>query len=102
MMMTSPQGLSTARNVTMSGFARAIRREAGEIVIDKTGLTGVYDIRLQYSTTELRTGRPFNDDSPLPTIFDALQQQLGLKLESTKAMVETMVIDHVDAMPTEN
>jgi uncharacterized protein (TIGR03435 family) len=61
-----------------------------------------YDIRMQYSPIDLRTGRPFNDDSPLPSIFDAVQEQLGLKLEPTKAMVEMMVIDHADATPTEN
>jgi uncharacterized protein (TIGR03435 family) len=50
----------------------------------------------------VRNGRPFDEDLPLPTIFDALQKQLGLKLEPTKATIEMMVIDHVDATPTEN
>jgi uncharacterized protein (TIGR03435 family) len=102
MMMTSPQGLSAARNLGMPDFASVLRRQAGEIVIDKTGLSGEYDFRLQYSTIDLRSGLPFNDDSPLPTIFDALQQQLGLKLDPTKTMVGMMVIDHVDATPTDN
>jgi uncharacterized protein (TIGR03435 family) len=57
---------------------------------------------MQYATIDLRNGRPFDEDSPMPTIFDALQKQLGLKLEPTKAMIEMMVIDHVDATPTEN
>jgi uncharacterized protein (TIGR03435 family) len=87
MMMISPQGLSTAKNYTISDFVHALRN---------------HDIRMQYATIDLRNGRPFDEDSPMPTIFDALQKQLGLKLEPTKAMIEMMVIDHVDATPTEN
>jgi uncharacterized protein (TIGR03435 family) len=99
----SPRGIVGGRNVDMASFAHAISRLFGDTpVIDKTGLTGAYDVRTQFSTGDLPNGRPSDDSSPFPTVFDALPQQLGLKLEPIKAMMEMMVIDHIDAMPTEN
>jgi uncharacterized protein (TIGR03435 family) len=100
-MGVATSGVLTARNLTLSDFARNLRSQAGEIVIDKTGLEGTYDIRMEYATIDIRNGRPF-DDSPRPTLEDALPKQLGLKLEATKSMIEMMVIEHVDATPTEN
>jgi uncharacterized protein (TIGR03435 family) len=62
-------------------------------VIDKTGLTGKYDIRLE-ATPEFRiNNNPQPDDL---RIFDAIQQQLGLKLEPLKANIEVFVVDHMD------
>jgi uncharacterized protein (TIGR03435 family) len=63
-------------------------------VIDRTGLTGPFDLDLEYN----RTG---SADSPKPSIFTALQEQLGLKLESAQGPVETLVIEHADH-PTPN
>jgi len=63
-------------------------------VIDKTGLTGKYDIRLE-ATPEFR----INPNNPQPSdlrVFDAIQQQLGLKLEARKESLEVMVVDHVE------
>lgn len=62
-------------------------------VIDKTGLTGKYDIRLE-ATPEFRiNNNPQPDDL---RIFDAIQQQLGLKLEPQKAAIEVLVVDHME------
>ena len=66
-------------------------------VIDKTGLTGSYDIKLSFA--------PLNDPnatSSNPDIFTAIQEQLGLKLVPTKVPVDYLVIDHIDRVPTEN
>ncbi len=71
----------------------------GRPVIDKTGLTGNYDFTLSF-LTELPPG--INQDNlppgllDRPTIFDALKQQLGLKLEPQRGPVEYYVIDHVE------
>lgn len=62
-------------------------------VLDRTGLTGQYDIRLE-ATPEFRMG-----NNPAPgdiSVFDALQDQLGLKLQSQKAPVEVFVVDHAE------
>ncbi len=88
----------------------------GRVVIDRTGLTGKYDFTLQW-TPELSVGRGFNgqrpnnpggvaqdassQDSSGPSIFTALQEQLGLGLETAKGPVDVIVIDHVE-MPSEN
>jgi uncharacterized protein (TIGR03435 family) len=74
-------------------------------VIDRTGLDGRFEIMLQW--TPDRTPLPLNGDAPpaasadAPSIFAALQEQLGLKLESERGPVEVVVIDHVER-PTEN
>lgn len=64
-------------------------------VQDKTGLNGNYDFELRYAPLE-------DTDSALPSIFAALPEQLGLKLERQMVPIEMFVIDHVDRVPTEN
>jgi uncharacterized protein (TIGR03435 family) len=73
-------------------------------VIDKTGIEGRYDLELTWST-ENNSAAMVNGSNegspPCPSIFTALQEQLGLKLESAKGPVETFVIDHIE-QPSEN
>ena len=84
-----------ARNVPVSFIASALGRPLGQPVEDKTGLTGNYDFHIRFA--------PFDKpDSSLPSIFTALEQ-LGLKLQKQKNVPEeTLVIDHVDRIPTAN
>jgi uncharacterized protein (TIGR03435 family) len=74
-----------------------LRSSAGRQVLDKTGLTGKYDFTLEFSIQGLTT-----DDDPVPSLFDALQQQLGLKLEDRKAPYDVVVVDYAERVPTEN
>lgn len=67
-------------------------------VIDKTGLTGTYDLTLE-ATPEFRITR--NPQLGDLSVFDAVQEQLGLKLESQKANIEVLVVDHMER-PSEN
>jgi uncharacterized protein (TIGR03435 family) len=75
---------------------------ADRVVIDATGLKGSYDFELNWSpedgSTPLFNGVPQDTG---PSIFTAFQEQLGLKLESRKAPVEVLVIDHVEP-PSQN
>ncbi len=64
-------------------------------VVDKTGLTGAYDFRLDF--VQDRTA----DDSG-PDVFAAVENQLGLKFEKTKVDAQVLVVDHIDKTPTEN
>jgi uncharacterized protein (TIGR03435 family) len=64
-------------------------------VVDGTGLTGHYDIDLSYAPSD-------GIDSSLPDLFTAIQEQLGLKLESTKIPIDYLVIDSIDRVPTGN
>ena len=70
---------------------------AGAPILDRTALAGQYTFTLKFAPL-LETSV---QDESLPTIFAALQQQLGLKLESTKGPTEVIVVDHVER-PTEN
>src|SRR5207237_9788652 len=69
----------------------------GRPVIDQTNLKSLFDFRLQF-TREALSG---NTDVGGPSIFTAIQEQLGLKLESARGPVEVLVIDHVER-PSEN
>jgi uncharacterized protein (TIGR03435 family) len=79
-----------AQQMTMDVFARILTRPSGRTVLDKTGLTGKYEFTLQFAPDLTAT------DSNIPSLFAALQEQLGLKLMSGKGPVEIVVIDHVE------
>jgi len=70
-------------------------------VIDKTGLTGSYRIKLTFDVRASVLGLEASANADAPSLFTALQDQLGLKLESTKVMRDTVVVDHVER-PTED
>ena len=88
----------------MTALATALSRTyvslLGRNVIDATGLTGPYDVHLKWARDSLSAPAGPNatplSDATGPSIFTALQEQLGLKLESTKGPVEVLVIDHVE------
>jgi uncharacterized protein (TIGR03435 family) len=85
--------------VTMQRFAEFLTDEAGRPVVDKTNLTGAYDMTLDWAVDN---NANTNDASNGPSLFTALQEQLGLKLDSAKGPVETIVVDHAERTPTEN
>jgi uncharacterized protein (TIGR03435 family) len=70
----------------------------GRPVVDKTGLKGLFDIELQFTPDTLGPGP---SDACGPSLFTALEEQLGLKLESAEGNVEVVVIDSV-TKPSEN
>ena len=85
-------------NMTMREFCILLTYFLDRPVLDQTGLEGRYDFRLEYTFDDARTAT--DADAP-PTIFTAVQEQLGLKLESTKGPVEVLVVDSVQR-PTED
>jgi uncharacterized protein (TIGR03435 family) len=98
-------GQFTAKGMTMAEIAmastRELSQELGRVVIDKTGIDGRYNITLKWTPqTDGAEGTAPQPDAG-PSIFTAIQEQLGLKLESTKGPVQVLIIDHVE-MPTEN
>lgn len=82
----------------MSGLAQALVNAVGAPVIDQTGLKGQYDLKLDFAPFSVT---PAAEDDNLPSIFTALQEQLGLKLDPIKGPVEVLVIDHAE-MPSAN
>jgi uncharacterized protein (TIGR03435 family) len=96
-------GFITTRRTTLTQLSRTLGNIVRRTVVDKTGLTDSYDADVEYSP-EFRPvtppGFPAPPDVPSdgPSIFTALQEQLGLKLESARGPVEMIVIDSVDAL----
>jgi uncharacterized protein (TIGR03435 family) len=93
---TMGMGNMTAQGILMDTLADNLGNMTGHLVENKTGLTGVYDFTLEYSEYD-----PPKPDSAAPSIYTAIEEQLGLKLESAKGPVQVLVIDHVER-PSEN
>lgn len=117
MVMMMPGGLAGSA-MSMAMIINVLSGQLGRPVIDKTDLKGYYDVRLQFAPESAPGGGPFGFGGPGgpggpsapppgasdplgPSIFTAVQEQLGLRLESTKGPVEVIVIDSVQK-PTEN
>jgi uncharacterized protein (TIGR03435 family) len=94
------RGRITGQGVSMTELADQLSRMVDRPVINKTGLTGFFDLKLEYSPVESQSTAPA-PDLPAPDIFTAVQEQLGLKLEATKTQVDVLVIDHAEK-PSEN
>jgi bla regulator protein BlaR1 len=95
-------GSVTGQGVPIANLVGLLSRQLGRTVVDKTGLTGNYDFTLQWTADESpRTP----DGTPLPTtlssILTAVQEQLGLKLETQTGPVQILVIDHVEVPSAE-
>ena len=90
-----------ATNLQMRMLAVTLGRQVGRVVLDETGLKGTYDFELTWVPDRTATSPFAPSDAPAPssdgpTIFTALQEQLGLKLEPKKEPIEILVIDHVE------
>jgi len=95
-----------ARNATMSQFASMLQRAVlDRPVVDKTDLTARYDFDLEWTPDDSQFGGNLPPVPPenveKPDLFAALQQQLGLRLDSSRATLDAIVIDSVDR-PSEN
>ena len=105
------KGLGTlpAQNATMGDFAGVMQTAVlDRPVVDKTGLQGRWDFTLRWTPDEtqfaglgVRVPPPSNDADAPPGLFTAFQEQLGLKLESTRAPVDVLVVDRLEK-PSEN
>ena len=95
-------------NASLDAFASMLLSRMpeteGRVVVNKTGLTGNYNFTLKWAPlgdaqAPGAQGGPLqksSDDESKPGLFTALEEQLGLKLESQKGSVETLVVDHVE------
>jgi uncharacterized protein (TIGR03435 family) len=103
-------GRLSFRGTPMPQILQFLSPAVNRVVVDRTGLTGRFDLDLEWTPDQLRefkasadrppgslpqiNGVPFDPNGP--SIFTALQEQLGLKLESTKGPVDVLVIDHAE------
>jgi uncharacterized protein (TIGR03435 family) len=102
-----------ARMKTVAELCRVLEGFVDRPILDKTGLTGTYDFKLGFSRDSAggaaaslnpqdATSNPASSSDPGLSLFGAVQAQLGLKLESGKASIDHLIIDHIDKAPTGN
>ncbi len=100
-------GLLDGSGVTMDRFLSALSEATGRPVVDKTGLTGAFDIHLTYTPDQpIAAIQQQHPDAPSvdpggPSVLTAVQEQLGLRLDSAKGPVESLIVDRVEK-PSEN
>jgi len=113
--------------MNMASVVNMLAALLGRPVVDQTGLKGNYDFDLEYTPDESPRMSPGGAPTPVPsarggapgagetqvpsastpsndgvTLLDAVQSQLGLKLEAKKGPVDVVVVDHIEKAPTEN
>jgi uncharacterized protein (TIGR03435 family) len=89
-------GSLSAHNVPLAQFAELLSQQTGRLVTDATGLKGGFDFEIHWTPDAVQQG-----GADAPSLFTALQEQLGLKLEAARGPVDVLVVDHVEH-PTEN
>jgi uncharacterized protein (TIGR03435 family) len=100
-------GWIVAYGTATGALATMLAGELDRFVVDQTGLRGRYDFTLKWVPDDRASpamqgpNGPLPQDGPGPSIFTALQEQLGLRLRSTKGPVDTIVVHHVE-QPSEN
>ena len=88
-----PHAMMQMAHATMAELAVSLTDFAKRLVVDRTGIEGTYRVQVWYGN---------NPESDAPDLFTALQEQVGLKLESGRGPVETLVVDRADKVPVEN
>jgi uncharacterized protein (TIGR03435 family) len=114
-MEMGPKGRKMTGKVSIARMADVLANLMDRPVIDMTGLSGTFDIELNWAPDASEPNRFMKELGPgpnpepahaessdNPSIFVALQEQLGLRLEAKKSPVEILVIDHIEKVPTEN
>jgi len=95
-------GMHVNARISMLAFAEYLSIQSGRPVLDDTGLTGAFEIKVEWAPDPIpQQGTPAPELAEGPSIFTALREQLGLKLEATRGPVEMLVIDSVE-QPSEN
>jgi len=92
-----------AQGISADDLAQLLSRQLGTPVVNKTGLQGRYAFNLNWSDGNRSSpeSEASSASASAPSIFTAVQEQLGLKLEAQKAQMQVLVIDHVEK-PAEN
>ena len=119
-MMMSPDGLRLAGSMTMAQLANTLTRRMGRPVVDQTELSKTYDVDITWMPDDRdgasmkMAGRrvealavPAGDgpraaSEPAPTLAQALDEKLGLKLEARKSSADMFILDHAEKSPVEN
>lgn len=96
------RGHVTGNQVSMLLLAGLISRMEQVIVVDRTGLTGEFQVKLQWTPGSGGVTAAPEDTATGASLFGAIQEQLGLRLESRKGPLDVLVVDHAEKIPAEN
>jgi uncharacterized protein (TIGR03435 family) len=88
-------GYLNGHGITLPAIAQELSRDAGRVIVDKTGIPGRFDVDLRWQPDDAPPMRLNGVELSLPPLFTALQEQLGLHLDARKGPVEVLVIDDV-------
>jgi uncharacterized protein (TIGR03435 family) len=99
-------GLIEGTRVSTAQLANALARILARPVVDNTGLTAMYDVKLEWTPDQIST-RPDGEDKTGPaepgiSVYQAIHDQLGLRLQTQKVPLDTVVVDRVEKVPSEN
>jgi uncharacterized protein (TIGR03435 family) len=101
--MTTNDGMLDGYGMSMKSLANMVANQLQGPVADMTGIEGAYDIKLEWSREDARSGAGDGGDAKSPdtrpSIFTALQETLGLRLEGRKVPVEILVVDRIEKTP---
>jgi uncharacterized protein (TIGR03435 family) len=98
-------GRIVSKQMTMYTLALLLSRFERETILDQTGMSGLFEITLEWAHDNNRplSLQPDPPDTPSgPSLFTAVREQLGLKLESRKGPLDVLVVDRASQVPTEN
>ena len=96
------RGHITGNRASMGLVAMLLSRMEHQIVVDRTGLTGEYQIRLVWAPGSAGADAVPQETSDAPSLFAAVQEQLGLRLESRKGPLDVVVVDSAEKIPADN
>jgi len=97
------RGRLSYSHVPMQTFAVLLSRQLRQPVLDHTGLSGFFDVNLEWTPDDPAAAPAEAGDAPAsPDIFSAVEQQLGLRLEVSKTPLEVLVVDHAEKVPAAN
>lgn len=94
-------GRLTGNRASLGLITMLLSRLEHQIIVDQTGLTGEYQIQMHWAPGSGSTDAP-PPDATAPSLFTAVQEQLGLELESRNRPLDTIVVDHAEKIPAEN
>jgi uncharacterized protein (TIGR03435 family) len=104
--LTGRPGLIECARVSISQLATVLARVLGSPVVDETGLTAMYQVKLEWTPDQTSPATSADEQKgapePGPSLFATLNDQLGLRLQTRKVPVDVLIIDHMERVPTEN
>jgi uncharacterized protein (TIGR03435 family) len=100
---TGGPGRITMRGYSMARFGQSLINQVQRMVVDKTGLTGAWNLEVVYTPEQpaVLNGAVVPPNPDAPSLFTAVQEQLGLKLEASRGLVDVLVVDRIER-PTED